>query len=184
MHDKLSVKEIEEADIEPITSYWLQADKEYLQGMGVDMNKMPRRNLWQTMLSEQLAQPYEKKTSYCIIWQINHKSIGHSNVNKIIFGKEAYMHLHLWDAGVRKKGVGSTFIKMTLPYFFHNLQLQKLYCEPYALNPAPNKTLEKLGFEFVKTYTTIPGWLNFEQPVNLWELTQDRYKQLFEDKPD
>jgi hypothetical protein len=52
-----------------------------------------------------------------------------------------------------------------------------LYCEPYALNPAPNKTLEKLGFKFLKTYTTIPGWINFEQEVNLWELKNNIFKK-------
>jgi RimJ/RimL family protein N-acetyltransferase len=59
---------------------------------------------------------------------------------------------------------------MTLPYFFQNFELKNLYCEPYALNPAPNKTLKKIGFQFVKQYVTIPGSLNFEQEVNRWEL--------------
>ena len=83
------------------------------------------------------------------------------------------MHLHLWQTDVRQKGLGTAFVKMTLPYFFEHLQLQKIYCEPYSGNPAPNKTLEKVGFRFVKTYTTTPGWINFEQPVNLWEIGRD-----------
>ena len=146
--------------------------------MGVDMNKMPTRQKWKEMLLEQLSQSYEEKKSYCIIWLVNGKPIGHSNINKIIFGEEAYMHLHIWYADVRKKGFGTAFIKMTLPWFFEKYKLKKLYCEPYALNPAPNKILEKAGFKFVKEYVTTPGWLNFEQPVKLWIMNYNNFKNI------
>lgn len=69
---------------------------------------------------------------------------------------------------------------MGLPWFFKNLKLKKIYCEPYALIPAPNKTLEKVGFKFVKTYVTTPGRLNFEQPVYLWEITYERFISITE----
>lgn len=174
----LSVRELQASDIDAIIRYWLESDSAFLQGMGVDLNKMPARDEWEKMLTQQLDQSYEEKKSYCMIWLVDNEPVGHSNVNKIVFGEEAYMHLHLWAAGVRRKGMGTELVKMTLPWFFENMQLKKLYCEPYALNPAPNKTLEKIGFTFVKTYTTIPGWLNFEQPVNLWELSSERYKEI------
>lgn len=174
----LSVRELERTDVDLITQYWLGSDPAFLEGMGVDLTKLPDRQQWAAMLSEQLTQPYEEKKSYCLIWQVGDEAVGHSNVNKIIFGEEAYMHLHLWHSGARKKGIGTALVKMTLPYFFSNLKLKKLYCEPYALNPAPNKTLEKIGFEFVKEYVTTPGWICFEQPVKLWELSYERFKNM------
>ena len=58
------------------------------------------------------------------------------------------------------------------------MNLKILYCEPYSLNPAPNHTLKKIGFEFVKENITIPGFLNFEQKVNLWKLTCEKFKTL------
>lgn len=87
------------------------------------------------------------------------------------------MHLHLWKNDLRKTGLGTELVKMTLFYFFEKLNLKILYCEPSALNPAPNKTLKKTGFEFVKEYITTPGFLNFEQKVNLWELTYEKFKK-------
>lgn len=174
----LSVRELQHADIAAIARYWLSADPAHLTGMGVDLAKMPREDAWSAMLSEQLSKPIPEKQSYCMIWQIDGQPAGHSNINKIVFGEEAYMHLHLWEAGTRQKGVGAALVKMTLPWFFEKYALKRLYCEPYALNPAPNKTLEKVGFELEKTHTTIPGWLNFEQPVNLWVLTFDRFQQI------
>ena len=146
--------------------------------MGVDLAKMPAREQWAAMLGEQLKQNYDEKKSYCIIWSFDGRPIGHSNVNKIIFGEEAYMHLHIWESEIRKKGLGNAYIKMTIPYFFKNLQLKKLYCEPYALNEAPNRSLARAGFSFVKEYVTTQGWLNFEQPVKLWEMSVEKFRSL------
>jgi len=179
MHeDVLTVREIQESDIDLITRYWQKADSLYLQGLGVDLSKMPSEQEWKSMLLNQIQTPIEQKQSYCMIWLVNGRPIGHSNVNKIIFGQEAYMHLHIWDPAFRKHGYGSRFVKITVPHFFTALQLKTLYCEPYALNPAPNKTLEKAGFAFVKEYITTPGFINFEQPVKLWKLSAETIQSL------
>ena len=168
----LTARELEKKDIEPLVSYWINAPHDYLMGMGVDLSKMPTGNMLTEMLMQQLPQRYEDKKSYCIIWEADEEAIGHSNINKIIFGEEAYMHLHIWKPEARNKGYGKQFIQLTLPFFFKNMKLKNIYCEPYALNPAPNKTLEKAGFQFVKTYFTVPGSINFEQEVNLWKISR------------
>jgi RimJ/RimL family protein N-acetyltransferase len=174
--ENLSVREIQEQDIAHLISYWENASNEFLLGMGADPAKLPDTEQWQQMLLEQISKPYAEKASYCIIWLLDEKPVGHSNVNKIIFGKEAFMHLHLWNQSSRQSGIGNKMVKMTIPYFFKNLQIKTLYCEPYALNPAPNNTLKKIGFHFVKEYVTIPGFINFEQPVNLWQMTEETFR--------
>jgi RimJ/RimL family protein N-acetyltransferase len=174
-----SVREIQESDIEPLSDYWFKSDPQFLINMGVDLAKMPAREDWERMLNEQIRQPYQEKQSYCVIWLADNEPVGHSNVNRIIFGEEAFMHLHIWAPLNRTKGMGAEFVKLTLPWFFKNIQLKKICCEPHSLNPAPNKTLEKLGFEFIKEYVTVPGWINFEQTVKHWELTYDRFRQLY-----
>ncbi|CAN5724849.1 hypothetical protein BH11BAC4_BH11BAC4_27010 [soil metagenome] len=175
----LSVRELQASDIDLITQYWLNADPAFLTSMGVDVAKMPGAEEWKQMLSAQLTVPYQEKRSYGIIWEENGMPVGHSNVTPIAFGEEGFMHLHLWNGALRKKGTGTALVKMTIPVFFKNLQLKKLFSEPYALNPAPNKTLSKAGFEFVNEYITTPGYLNFEQPVKRWELSYERFKKLY-----
>ncbi|HYG51000.1 MAG TPA: GNAT family protein [Flavobacteriales bacterium] len=169
----LSVREIQLSDIPLLCSYWFDATPEYMRGMGVDLSKMPTRQEWVDMLTEQIeTKNYADKKAYCMIWLQDGGPVGHSNINKIVFADHAYMHLHLWNAGSRKKGVGTAFVKLTVPHFFEKYQLKHLYSEPYALNPAPHRTLEKAGFRFVKEYTCVPGWINFEQRVKLWEFSQ------------
>lgn len=173
---KIAVREIESKDIDIITDYWLKSDDSFLVQMGVDLNKVPTRNGFREMLEEQINTSLVEKKSYALIWELDGERIGHSNVNGIVYGKEATMHLHLWQSNNRKKGIGTELLKKSLPFYFERLQIETLICEPYALNPAPNKTLEKIGFEFIKKHRTIPGYLNFEQEVNRWELTKENYK--------
>lgn len=168
-HSALSVREIQKKDIPLIVKYWTEADPEYLKGMGADPSKLPAAEAFQNMLAQQLDQSYEEKQSYCLIWELENEAVGHCNVNKIIYGSEAYMHLHLWNNPDRKKGLGTEFIKLSIPLFFKNLELKIIYSEPYALNPAPNRTLEKAGFTLEKEYLTIPGAINFEQMVKRWQ---------------
>lgn len=173
----LSVREMQATDIDNLVQYWLGSDHDYLEGMGVDVQKLFTSEQITNMLLNQLALPYDQKNAYCIIWEMDGEPIGHCNTNPSQFGKEANMHLHLWNAENRKKGLGLSLLQKTIPYFFKNLQLKQLICEPYALNPAPHKTLEKLGFQFEKEYITVPGSINFEQPVKRWVLSYDRYKK-------
>lgn len=174
----LSVREIEIGDVALITDYWLNASASYLHGMGADKEKVPPKEYWYDALTTQINTPLEQKQSYCTIWLIDGKAAGHCNVNKIRFGEEAFMHLHLWYPDERKQGMGTSFVRMSLPFFFDNLQLQHLYCEPYALNKAPNRALEKTGFHLVKEYVTTPGFLNFEQPVKRWHLSRERFREM------
>jgi RimJ/RimL family protein N-acetyltransferase len=173
----LSIRELRTSDIDSITDYWLTSDQAYLERMGVDTTKMPTREEWRDMLAAQLNTPLKEKKSYALIWEVDGQAIGHSNINKIIFGQEAYMHLHIWHPQIRNKGYGVQLIRLSLPYYFNNYQLQTLYCEPYVLNPAPNRTLDRAGFRTVKEYVTTPGWINFEQPVRLWAMSSEQFEQ-------
>ena len=171
----LSVRELEAADLPNIIDYWTSASAEHLGGMGVDVSKMPSVGQWNEMLADQLAQPYELKESYCLIWELEGQPIGHCNVTNIVFGEQAYMHLHVWNPADRGMGYGSNLVQLSIPYFFRNLKLQRLFSAPYALNPAPNRTLERAGFRFVKEYTGIPGSFSFEQQAKLWKVGREQF---------
>lgn len=72
----LSVREIQHSDIEFIINYWLDGEKSFLTGMGVDLNKIPPRGALFDMLSAQIKLPVEQKKSYCIIWLADNIPVG------------------------------------------------------------------------------------------------------------
>lgn len=165
-------------DIEHFVQYWLNASDQYLLDLGVDLKKRPTREQIEQLVNDQIGVAMEKRKAYFLTWLYDNKPIGCSNVNQIEYGKKAFMHLHIWDYKNKKKGAGATLIKKSLPFYFKNLKLQELYCEPYALNPAPNKVMEKIGFTFIKQYRIVPGASNFEQMVNQWKLTRADYESI------
>lgn len=169
---------MQEDDIPHIADYWLCSDKSFLWGMGVDLSKLPARKDLSDMLLNQLALPDEHKASLAMILEIDGEPAGHCNVNEIQYGIQAKMHLHIWNADKRRSGMGRFMVESSLPVFFRRLKLQRVISEPYAMNPAPAKTLKKAGFTFIKRYTTIPGSLNFEQEVNRYQLTLPEFERL------
>jgi len=178
---QLSVREMHASDIPLIADYWTSAPAEYLLGMGADPARMLPAHEWHELLTNQLHTPIEQKQSWCLIWEIDGNPVGHCNINQITPGSVAEMHLHLWHPETRHKGAGTALVKMSIPLFFKTFSLQRLYCRPYAHNTAPNKTLALAGFTLLQQVTTTPGYLNFEQPVNVWMITrteiQSEYSQ-------
>jgi len=175
----LSVRPLEEQDITHIVNYWTQSDESFLTSMGVDLSLLPQPEQLQALLDKQLQTPLPEKNAYCLIWLADGKPIGHCNTNPTIFGHSAYMHLHIWNPQHRNKGIGAHLLRMTIPYFFNDLQLQILYSEPYSLNPAPHKALASASFQLEKEYITTPGSLSFEQEVRRWVITKDAFHKLY-----
>lgn len=68
----------------------------------------------------------------------------------------------------RNSGIGAACVRLTVDLYFERLKLKRLFCEPHAFNVAPNRTLQKAGFKYLKTHMTVPGPLNFHQAVNRW----------------
>lgn len=176
--DILKVRDLTIEDIGLIANYWLNSDEDHLTGMGVDLNKLPTRNGLTKMLTDQINLPDSEKESMALVVELNGKPIGHCNVNGITYGEDATLHLHLWNSNNRKQGIGTTMVLKSLTVFFDKLKLKTIWCEPFALNPAPNKTLLNIGFKFIKRYKTIPGSLNFEQEVNRYKLTKEQFEKL------
>ena len=118
---KLTVRECQLADIENIVDYFVDADADFLKGMGADKTKLPSRAQWIKTIQSELDQPHHKRNYYYIIWLCDREAVGHSNVNQIIYGDSATMHLHLWKSPRRQAGLGTYFLKLSIPFYFEKL---------------------------------------------------------------
>ena len=153
-------------DYERMVDYFLNADEKFLEGMGVDSNKLPEREVWiESSLRDHEKPGGEKERSY-LKWIYDGEIVGHSSINRIKIGEQALIHLHLWVRDLRAAGLGTKFFWASVVKFIRMYRLKRLYCEPYAMNVAPNRVLKKCGFRFIKKYKTVPGPINFEQEVN------------------
>lgn len=161
------------ADYERMIDYFLQADQKFLISMGVDPGRLPIRKDWLDRLLPDLERSDCEKQTYFLSWLYNGVAIGHSNVNKIKYGEEAYIHLHIWAPEHRKAGIGTEFLRKSANAFIRKFALKSLCCEPYAENPAANRVLSKVGFRFIRRYRTVPGLINFDQEVNQYVIQHE-----------
>jgi len=159
-------------EYEGMIDYFLGADDSFLNGMGVARSLLPTREVWLPSALADHELPDDQKDRLYLGWFDQGRQIGHSSVNRIRVGEDAFFHLHLWRPELRRSGVGTYLCQQSISIYFDRLELKRLWSEPYAENPAPNRTLVKLGFEFVKRYRTVPGTISFEQDVNLYRLDQ------------
>lgn len=164
----LTVREMTAAETDVIVEYFLHSTPEHLEMLGVDPTRFPPAASWRERLRRECALPVERQGLVLVIWLSDDQPIGFSTSDKIIHGEQANMHLHVTDPGRRHQGVGVECVRRSVDLYFDRLKLKRLFCEPHAFNVAPNRTLQKAGFKYLKTHMTVPGPFNFHQAVTRW----------------
>jgi ribosomal-protein-alanine N-acetyltransferase len=150
--------------------YFYSGTDSFLRGMGIEPSRLPPREEWRARLLAQHGASDKEVERLYVIWLAGGERVGHSSVSDIRWGEEAFLHLHLWRTDLRKAGAGTEFVRQSARLYWDRLQLKKIYSEPYAHNPAPNRVFEKLGFENKGVTRKVPGRICFEQEVRRWEL--------------
>jgi RimJ/RimL family protein N-acetyltransferase len=153
-------------EYEQMVDYFLDADDEFLHAMGVARSRLPSREDWISSALRDHDRPIHEKERAYLAWVYGGVAIGHSSINRIEVGEAAFIHLHLWLRMHRQAGLGTTFFQLSVGHFTQDFSLKRLYCEPCADNPGPNRVLLKSEFRLIKRYRTVPGPINFEQDVN------------------
>lgn len=170
----LVVREMQSADLGTRINYFHDATDEHLHTMGVDRALLPSKDVWRTRIEEDFARPIRERAGYALVWELDGCMVGFSVTDQIEFGKQAFMHLHILRGEERHAGLGAEFVKLSASAFFRVLEIERLFCEPNALNVAPNRTLQRAGFRYLFSHETIPGPINFRQVTTRWVLERPR----------
>ena len=101
-----NVREMKPAEMDLMINCFLQADDAYLNRLGVDRDKLSGLDEWREILAEEFQEPVEKRKLYYVIWESNGTPVGHSHIARIVYGREAYMHLHLGILKIAKQATG------------------------------------------------------------------------------
>jgi RimJ/RimL family protein N-acetyltransferase len=155
-------------DFDVRTAYFHEATDEHLAKLGVDRSRLPHPEAWRASFQENLARPLEARSEYGVVWELDGSFVGFSTADQIQFGDEAHMHLHIIDPERRARGLGARFVSLTAVHLCEVFRLRRLYCEPNALNVAPNRTLQRAGFSYVCSRECRPNPLNGYQTTTVW----------------
>ena len=149
-------------------NYFHDASDEHLRLLGVDRSLLPTRQAWRAFYEEDYARPIRERFNYALVWQRNGQVVGFSSTDRIDFGNEAFMHLHVLEPRLRSTGLGTQFVTLSAQIYFEVLELRRLFCEPNAFNVAPNRTLQRAGFRYLFTHEAQPSSINFPQVTTRW----------------
>ena len=164
----LTVREMMGTEIDLIIEYFHRSTSEHLEILGVDPSRLPAAEGWRERFRRESMQPVERRAWIVLIWLLDDQPLGFSSSDKITYGEQANMHLHVIDPERRHRGIGAECVRRSVDIYFELLKLKRLFCEPNAFNVAPNRTLQKAGFKYLKTHMTVPGPLNYHQAVTRW----------------
>jgi RimJ/RimL family protein N-acetyltransferase len=170
MATRLTAREMQLAEAGTRIDYFHDASDDYLRTLGVDRALLPTREAWRAFYEEDFARPLAERTNYSLVWERDGSVIGFSSADRIVFGKEAFMHLHILSPTMQRKGMGAEFVRQSAGAYFEVLELERLFSEPNAFNTAANRTLQRAGFRFLFTHETTPGPINFPQLATRWVL--------------
>jgi RimJ/RimL family protein N-acetyltransferase len=169
-----TVKPLTGIELKKVVDYFLNFTPDEDLMAGANRKNYPSRKTWIKRLLEDTQKHITKRQFFYLGWFLDKKLIGHCNINKIAFGKEAYIHLHLWERKLRRQGLATHFLVQATRFYFKNFRLQKISCEPKSDNTASKKVLEKCGFILQDTYITKPSMLSIEHEVSRYELLGPR----------
>jgi RimJ/RimL family protein N-acetyltransferase len=164
----LTVREMTVEEVDLIVGYFHNSTPEHLETLGVDPTRLPAPEAWRDRYRREYTLPINQRATLLVIWLSSDQPIGFSTSDKIVYGDRAHMHLHIVNPDNRRSGVGVACVRKSADIYFERLKLKSLFCEPNAFNVAPNRTLQKAGFKYVKTHMTVPGPLNYHQAVTRW----------------
>jgi RimJ/RimL family protein N-acetyltransferase len=159
------------SDFDVRIAYFHEATDEHLDRLGVDRSRLPAPDHWRASFAHNLARPLDERSEYGVVWEADDTLVGFSTADQIRIGDEAHMHLHIVDADRRASGLGARFVRLTASHFCDVLRLKYLYCEPNAFNVAPNRTLQKAGFRYVRSRECRPNPINTYQTTTIWLYT-------------
>lgn len=170
MKDAVVVRELRFEEVAVRINYFHGSDDDHLRRLGVDRNRLLTPAAWHSWYEGDYARPLDQREQYALAWELAGEIVGFSSVDRLAFGEEAFMHLHITKPDRRRLGLGTEFVRQSVRMYFDVLELRRLYCQPNAFNVAPNRTLQSAGFRYLQTYKTRPSAMNFYQTVTLWML--------------
>jgi RimJ/RimL family protein N-acetyltransferase len=174
--DVLVVRDPTPGDISLVKTYWMNQTVSDIERMKLDVSRIPARVAQVEAWLDLSGVPHRRRTSDLLIWNLNGETVGMSTLRNIRYGDSGEIHLHMIDTRFRQRGYGHRFFLLCLQEFFARFELQIIVCEPSSTNPGPNRLLQRLGFDVVKTYRTVPSDLNLEHEVNRYEITASRLR--------
>jgi RimJ/RimL family protein N-acetyltransferase len=167
-HDghELVLRDLEPGDIDALVAYWVDADPEYLDFLGVDRAKLGTaddiRGRFATMV--RTGDPHQERVVF--VTTLDGEVISYANFH-FVRPDENYMHFHIIRPSARGKGLASSSFANTMGVVFAEFPwIDDLLFVTQPHNDRINHVLAKVGLTYERRWydepdgLPLPGWFN------------------------
>ena len=114
----LTVREMTGSEIDIIIDYFQNSTPEHLETLGVDPTRLPRPESWRERLRQRCALPVEQRAWCSWSGSTDDRPVGFSTADKILYGEQANMHLHVTEPERRQQGIGADCVRPSVDIYF------------------------------------------------------------------
>ena len=118
LRPRLVVREMQLAEVGLRIDYFHDSSDEHLTKLGVDRASLPSKEGWRSSYTADYALPIEDRNGVALIWELDGRTVGFSSADRIVFGEEAFMHLHIVSPELRHQGFGANSCRNRLASTF------------------------------------------------------------------
>ncbi len=93
----LEIREMAPDEVDVIIDYFHGSTVEHLEMLGVDPTRLPTPQDWRARYVSDYEKPVQDRSVMLVIWKLDGIAFGFSTSDKIIYGEQAHMHLHIVD---------------------------------------------------------------------------------------
>lgn len=170
----VSVRDISEKEISSVLNYWFHSPPGFIEGIGVDMAKMPqesdmKKNLTQKIL-ENKKLPTSKLNALAIV--CDGQAIGFHTISPLIENDHGIFHAHIWDPAYRGQGIGKQSYPQACQIFIERFHLKRILFKTPIFNIAAVRTKESLGIRCIGEEIIGFGIIKENTLAKVFELTR------------
>lgn len=175
----ISVRDLTEADIPMVLGYWFHSPPGFIEGMGVDLAKMPTEPIMEKNLREKVAANRSLSASKLNALVIMHGQtpIGLHTINPLIEGDYGIFHAHIIDPKFRGRGIGLQSYPKACRIFLERFDLKKIVFKTPLRNVGAIRVKEKLGIRQIGEEVIGFSIIRDGTPAKVFEWTREEIER-------
>lgn len=166
---EVTIRDVEESDIEALVSYWHDSDPAYLSSLGVNVAKLASREQTKCRFLSSIPGAQDNPERATFIVTSDGQPVAYTNLN-FSSTEEAYVHFHTFERSALVKGVVYLLFPEMFRIFFRRFPLNRLIMQTSPENENITRFLGSFGLVPRRVYISKPDGMARAGEFNVYEI--------------
>lgn len=180
----VTVRDLAANDVPRVLDYWFRSPPGAVAAMGADPHKMPTEEALASSLRQKLDDEAVRRSAglpsqlNALVVCVDGVGVGFHTINPLVPGKDGVFHAHVWDRGLRGRGIGRQSYPLACRVFVERFDLQRVLFKTPVQNVAAIRVKERLGIRCLGDEVIGFGLIKDGTRARVFELTRDEALRL------